>query len=135
MALERTVYHRREMEREFGYSEGALAGGLFFLSGIISADDAGGPLHPGDCAAQVREIYRSIGEALASQGLGPDSVVRETIYCVDMDAMGGGMGPRLDFYRDCEPPALTIVQVQRIGYPESLLEVELTAYRGARQGA
>jgi 2-iminobutanoate/2-iminopropanoate deaminase len=119
------------MEKEFGYSEGVRAGDFFFLSGIISCDEEGLPLHPGDWAAQVEQIYRNVAEALASEELGPSSVVRETIYCVDIDGMGQAGGPRLEFYRECEPPTLTLLQVERLGYPDSLLEVELTAYRGA----
>lgn len=130
MTQEKRVYHRREWERDFGFSEGVIAGDFFFLSGMISCDGDGVPLHPGDWLAQVEETYKSIAHALATEGLGPSSVVRETIYCVDIDAMGGAFGPRLDFYRDCEPPSMTLLQIARLGYAESLLEVELTAFRG-----
>lgn len=132
MSEVKSVYHlREEMEKHIGISQAVRAGDFLFLSGCISWDMECKPLHPHDAAAQMKAVYAEIDGILKQHGLDARHIVKETIYCRDMKALDeAAIAERLDYYKNTTPPASTWIEVSAVGYPETVMEIEVTAYFG-----
>jgi len=129
MATLDQVYNRRALEKEFSFSQAVRANGFLFISGCVSWDLDGNPLHPGDWAAQVREVYNDIEATLRAEGMDFSNVVKETVFCRDMDALIANNGVRAEYYKLCTPPASTWIQISRLVHEDLLLEVEIVAQK------
>jgi 2-iminobutanoate/2-iminopropanoate deaminase len=123
------AFNRRALEKSAGYSQAVLAGDHLFVSGCVSWDMEGRPMHVGDFAAQVEAVYADIDATLKAHGMSAVDVVKETIYTSDMIALAGANEKRLAYYGGTTPPASTWVEIRRLVHPDLLLEVEVTAYR------
>jgi len=66
------------------YSQGVKAGGFYFFSGQIPLDPANGEIVSGGIVAQTEQVLRNIAALLNEAGLGPESVVKTTIYLTDL---------------------------------------------------
>ena len=66
------------------YSQARWAGDLLFLSGQIGLDPASGAMAGGGVVGQARQALENLGAVLGAAGLGPEAVVKTTIYLADM---------------------------------------------------
>jgi 2-iminobutanoate/2-iminopropanoate deaminase len=66
------------------YSQGIAVGGLLFVSGQIPLDPETGRLVEGDIEAQTERVLQNLVGILEEARLSPESVVKTTIYLVDM---------------------------------------------------
>ena len=66
------------------YSQGALVNGLLFTAGQVGFDPDTGELVDGGIVEQTDRVLRNILAILEAQGLGLPSVVKTTVYLVDM---------------------------------------------------
>ncbi len=66
------------------YSQAIAAGGLLFCSGQIGLDPATGSLVPGSIADETRRVLENVRAVLAAAGLELTSVVRTTVYLVNL---------------------------------------------------
>jgi len=66
------------------YSQAIAAGGLVFCSGQIGLDPATGSLVPGSVADETRRVLENLRAVLAAAGLELTSVVRTTVYLVNL---------------------------------------------------
>ncbi len=66
------------------YSQAIRAGGLVFCSGQIALDPATGELVPGGVEAETRRVLANLDAVLEAAGASWSTVVRTTIYLVDM---------------------------------------------------
>jgi len=92
------------------YSQAIRAGNLVFLSGQIPLDPASGKLVEGDIRVQTQRVMDNLGAVLAASGLTFDSVVKSTIYVVDLNdyaTVNEVYGERFKEH----PPARSTVQV------------------------
>ncbi|MGL4960497.1 MAG: RidA family protein [Inquilinus sp.] len=88
MSKRTDLFHAWEAtQKALGYSQAVRAGDTVYVAGTASLDESFNALDPGDLPAQMRNIYRRIGETLAHFSLGFGHVVRETMYVTDMDAL------------------------------------------------
>ena len=122
------AYHLRAIEKDMGYTQAVKAGDFLFISGCVSWDGEGTPIHVGDMAGQLRAIYADIGRTLKDHGLDPTDIVKETIFCTDFDKFFEAASIRSDFYGNQDPPAATGVQITRLVNSDFVIEVEATAY-------
>jgi 2-iminobutanoate/2-iminopropanoate deaminase len=127
MARTGQTYHRRAAEQAFAYSHAVKAGNQLFISGVVSWNKDAEPLAVGDMSTQVKHIYDELRETLAAHGAGFEHVVKETVFTVDIDALMAALPVRAACFAGCEPPASTLVQVQRLVMPQFLIEVEMIA--------
>jgi 2-iminobutanoate/2-iminopropanoate deaminase len=129
MAISAQAYNRRVLEKSAGYSQAILAGDYLFISGCVSWDTEGNPLHTGDFPSQVETVYADIDATLKAHGMDATNVVKETIYTRDMDGLIAANPKRLEYYQHVAPPASTWVEITRLVHVDLLLEVEITAFK------
>jgi enamine deaminase RidA (YjgF/YER057c/UK114 family) len=99
-----------------------------FLAGQASVDEEGRPVHPEDMGAQIAQAMDNLETVLRGAGAGLSDVVRLNYFATDVDrffeAYGGAVGRLAE--AGCRP-ASTLVGVERLAYPELLVEIEATA--------
>ena len=108
------------------YSQAIDTGALVFVSGQLPVDPATGVI-PDGAAAQAEHAFANVLAILAAAGLGPESVVKTTVFLADLAdfAVVNEVYARLF---SAPFPARSCVQVAAI--PKgALLEVETIAAR------
>jgi len=85
-------------------------GRLVFISGQVAIDPSTGEKETGDAAAQAARIMENLGLVLDDLGLDFDSVVKTTIFLVDM-AEFAAVNEVYGRYFTGRPPARSTVQV------------------------
>lgn len=66
------------------YSQAIVANGFAFLSGQVGIDPATGEIVKGGTEPEARRVLENLRAVLAEIGVGFESVVRTTIYLVDL---------------------------------------------------
>ena len=66
------------------YSQAVSRNGLLFVSGQLGLDPASGALADG-VEAQTRRALQTLAAILAAAGLGPQNVLKATVYVANMD--------------------------------------------------
>ena len=101
-------------------------GGLVFAAGACPLDEHGQVVGTGDLEAQATQTVENLLAALADAGVGPDALLKTTIYVVaaeraDLVRVWNVVSPRLD-----RAPS-TLLGISFLGYPEQLVEIEAIA--------
>ena len=65
------------------YSQAVAAGPFVFVSGQLPVDPATGAI-PDGAAAQAERAFANVLAILAAAGLGPESVVKTTVFLADL---------------------------------------------------
>ena len=65
------------------YSQAVESGGFIFVSGQLPVDPATGAI-PDGAAAQAERAFANVLAILAAAGLGPESVVKTTVFLADL---------------------------------------------------
>nr|WP_204261253.1 RidA family protein [Blastococcus saxobsidens] len=110
-----------------GYSRIVVRGDTAWISGTTSMVD-GAVAHPGDAAAQTRQVLTTIERSLERAGFTLADVVRTRIYVTDIgrwEEVGRVHG---EFFGDIRPAA-TMVEVSALIDPDLLVEIEADAVR------
>ena len=111
-----------------GYSRVVVRGDAAWVSGTTSLVD-GAVAHPGDAAAQTRQVLVLIGQALERAGFTLNDVVRTRMFVTDIsrwEEVGRAHG---EVFGDIRP-ATSMVQVAALIDPDMLVEIEADAVRG-----
>src|SRR5207247_2531739 len=66
------------------YSQAVVAGDLVFLSGQIALEPKDGRLVTGSIEDETRQVLTNLKHVLATEGLSLDTIVRTTVYLVDL---------------------------------------------------
>lgn len=66
------------------YSQGVIAGHLFFTSGQIPINPATGEITGADIATQAEQVMKNIGEILKAAGASYENVAKTTCFLADM---------------------------------------------------
>jgi enamine deaminase RidA (YjgF/YER057c/UK114 family) len=115
----------------FGFSQAIEFSGherVLMCAGQTSVDENGTPVHAGDMTAQVGKALDNVEAVLSKAGMSLGNVVRLNIYTTDVDAIF----PALPIWASrlkaagCQP-ASTLLGVQRLAFPELMVELEATA--------
>lgn len=106
------------------YSHAVRTGNLLFCSGQIPLREDGS-LVDGDVSAQTTQILQNIRAVLAAAGLGPQNIVKATIFLSSMDHFATVNQVYGGFF-DGPPPARSTVAVA--GLPKNVdVEIEVIA--------
>jgi len=125
MTAER-FYGNPTTEKDMGFALAVKSSdNKLYVSGIVSINENSEVVHPGNMAGQITHVYETIGSFLGQLGLGMDKVLKETIFCTDIDALMANITARRKFYDDENLPASSWIGVSRLVLPELMIEVEL----------
>jgi enamine deaminase RidA (YjgF/YER057c/UK114 family) len=104
----------------------AKPGRVVHLSGAIASDSDGNLVGEGDIVAQTRQVMENLRIGLAAAGADFSHVVKITNYVTDADEYPK-IAPVREEYLKAPYPASTLIEVQRLIYPELLIEIEAVA--------
>jgi 2-iminobutanoate/2-iminopropanoate deaminase len=115
-------------EKEYGYAQALKVGDTVYVSGQVSHDDNGNIVGPGNMEAQMRQAYANIRKVLAQYGATMDNIVDEILFVTDMNtAFAAAVKCREDMFFGTPVVASTIVQIQRLAFPELMIEIKCVA--------
>jgi 2-iminobutanoate/2-iminopropanoate deaminase len=115
-------------EKEYGYAQAVKVGDTIWLSGQVSHDDRGNIVGLRDMEAQMRQAYANIQKVLAQYGATIDNIVDEVLFVTDMDAaFAAAVKCRPEIFSGTPVVASTIVQIQRLAFPELMIEIRCVA--------
>jgi enamine deaminase RidA (YjgF/YER057c/UK114 family) len=99
-----------------------------YLAGQVSHDDTGNIVGRGDMAVQMRQAYANIQKVLAQYGATMANTVDEVLFVTDMEAaFASAVACRPDAFASTPVVASTIVQIQRLAFPEFMIEIKCVA--------
>jgi 2-iminobutanoate/2-iminopropanoate deaminase len=115
-------------EKEYGYAQAVQVRDTIYLSGQVSHDDTGNIVGRGDMEAQMRQAYANIQKLLVEYKATMDNVVDEVLFVTDMEAgFSAAVKCRREIYSGTPVVASTIVQIQRLAFPELMIEIRCVA--------
>jgi enamine deaminase RidA (YjgF/YER057c/UK114 family) len=115
-------------EKEYGYAQAVKVADTIYVSGQVSHDDMGNIVGLGDMEAQMRQVYTNIRKVLAQYGATMDNIVDEILFVTDMDkAFASAVKCRQEIFFGTPVVASTIVQIQRLAFPELMIEIRCVA--------
>jgi len=115
-------------EATFAYSRALAVGDWCFCAGTTGYDYARMAM-PEDAAEQARNIFGTIGKALAEAGFEMADIVRVQVTVTDVAHWQAAAPVVREFLGDIRPANTTVVA--QLFAPEMKIEIEATAYRGA----
>ncbi len=129
--MERRTINPWPWSVEMGFQQAVEVSGerrTLHCSGQTSVDADGNPVHAGDMVAQVNMALDNLEAVLAGADMTMADVVRLNMYTTDVDAFMAALfevGERLaaSGLSQCG----TLLGVQRLAYPELMIELEATA--------
>ena len=95
------------------YSQAVKAGGFLFCSGQIPLDPSTGNLVDGGIEAQAERVLKSLEAVLIAGGETLRSVVKTTVYLVDLGDFSAMNAVYGKFFPE-DPPARATVQVVKL---------------------
>ena len=112
-----------------GFTHAVRVGGTVYVSGEVALDSTGQLGGGGDLRAQAAQAFANLATVLRIAGASPADVAKLTIYIVDatpgdLDAIRAAAP---DFFPQRNPPAGTVVGVQRLPREGLLIAVDATA--------
>jgi 2-iminobutanoate/2-iminopropanoate deaminase len=115
-------------EKEYGYAQAVKVRDTIYVSGQVSHDDRGNIMGRGDMEAQMRQAYANLQKVLAQYGATVENIVDEILFVTDMDtAFAAAVKCRQDIFSGTPVVASTIVQIQRLAFPELMIEIRCVA--------
>jgi enamine deaminase RidA (YjgF/YER057c/UK114 family) len=129
--MERTDVNPWEWSKAFGFSQAVDVSGtshVLLCSGQTATGDDGSPPTTSDMAKQVELALGNLNTVLASADMSMENVVKLTLYTTDVDELLGAYGSAAPFLGD-NLPAMTLIGVTRLAFPELKVEIEATAVK------
>jgi 2-iminobutanoate/2-iminopropanoate deaminase len=115
-------------EQEYGYSQAVKVGDTIYLSGQVSHDDTGNIVGLGDMEMQMRQAYANVQKVLTRYGTTMANIVDEVLFVTDMEAaFAAAIKCRPAVFSGTPGVASTIVQIQRLAFPELMIEIKCVA--------
>lgn len=129
--MERRAINPWSWQDQFGFSQAIEATDhrrTLFCAGQTSVDLNGAPLHSGDMRSQLAQAMENLQTVLEQAGFKLSDVVRLNVHTTDVDKTLESYGEivgRLSA-AGCQP-AMMLLGVARLAFPELLVEIEATA--------
>jgi enamine deaminase RidA (YjgF/YER057c/UK114 family) len=126
----RDIYTEHQREKPRGYARAVVVGDAIWVSGCTSMTSKGEPQAAGDWAAQVDLAQATIDWTLAQAGATTDDVVRRRTFTVQGTQQNRPHGQGPAPYAKSRPASLGC-RIAGLARPELVVEVEVTAVKGA----
>jgi enamine deaminase RidA (YjgF/YER057c/UK114 family) len=112
-----------------GYSHvvEARGGRTIYIAGQVALDKSGNIVGRGDVRAQTGQVFENLKAALSAVGADFTHVVKLNYYVLDTSQLAGLRELRDKYVNTKNPPASTLVQVNRLAREEFLVEIEAIA--------
>lgn len=107
------------------YSQAVKVNGMLFCSGQIPIDPVTGEFVEGGVVEQTEQVFRNLTAVLEAGGAGLESVVKTTVFLVDMNDFAA-MNEVYAKYFDSNKPARATVQAARLPR-DAKVEIECIA--------
>ena len=129
--MERTDVNPWEWSKAFGFSQAVQVTGaerVLYCSGQTASGTDGSPPTTSDMGEQVTMALTNLRTVLEASGMQMADVVRMTVYTTDVDELLGAYGSAAELIAP-NLPAMTLIGVSRLAFPEIKVEIEATAVR------
>ena len=129
--MERKDINPWEWSKAFGFSQAVEVSGaqrVLVCSGQTAIGPDGSPPSTSDMAEQVRMAFENLNTVLAAADMSMADVVKLTVYTTDVDALFADYGTAAQAIAP-NLPAITLIGVTRLAFPELKVEIEATAVR------
>jgi len=129
--MDRRAINPWSWQDQFGFSQAIEVRAhnrTLYCAGQTSVDSNGAPVHPGDMSAQLAQAMENLQAVLEQAGFKLGDVVRLNVHTTDVDKTLESYGEvvgRLSA-AGCQP-AMMLLGVSRLAFPELLVEIEATA--------
>ena len=129
MAVEKEIKNfNMPWEKTYGYSQAVRVKDTIYISGQVSHDDDGKVVGVGNMEVQMSQAYENIKKLLSDYGATIDNLVDEILFVTDMDsAFQAATNIRKKVFSGNPNIASTIVQIDRLAFPELLIEIKCVA--------
>ena len=94
-----------------------------------ATDEVGSISEKDSLQSQMDRVYEKIRFALKRLYTNFEAVMDETVYVKDVAGFNKLRGMRHSIYEGCAPPALTVLGVNELEHPDSLIQVKIVAKR------
>jgi enamine deaminase RidA (YjgF/YER057c/UK114 family) len=118
-----------EWSKAFGFSQAVDLSGaehVLVCAGQTAVGDDGAPPKTTDMGEQVRIATENLGTVLHAANMDFSDVVKLTVYTTDVDAFLGASGASAEAL-GANLPAMTLIGVARLAFPELKVEIEAIA--------
>lgn len=116
------------------YSQCLVVDGQVYLSGMIAMGPDGQPVGGADVYLQAKECIDKCRLMLEAAGASLADVVKMTVYLTDMSKREGWNRVRAESFA-IPRPCSTLIEVKGLARPGMLIELDVTAVRGANRSA
>ena len=130
MPTRRLISSGSPFEKSWGYSRAVVDGDMIFIAGTTGYDYAAMTM-PDGVEAQARNIFRTIGAALAEAGASLADIVRLQTFVTKGADCEAALKVQGELFKDIRPAA-SIYVVTGLLRPEMRIEIEATAKVGRR---
>jgi reactive intermediate/imine deaminase len=110
------------------YTDGVVAGGWIWVSGMLALDASGALVGGDDVIAQAERVHENVQAVLAEAGAGFEDVVKVTVYLRHIGDRAAVNTVRRRFFGESRP-ASTLVEVSAFVIPGALVEIDAVAHR------
>jgi enamine deaminase RidA (YjgF/YER057c/UK114 family) len=127
--VERNDVNPWEWSKAFGFSQAVQINGtqrVLLCSGQTATGPDGSPPSTQDMAEQVRISFDNLKTVLESADMTMSDIVKLTVYTTDVDALLAEYGTAAQALAP-NLPAITLVGVTRLAFPELRVEIEAIA--------
>ena len=108
------------------YTDGVVADGWIWISGMLALDASGALIGGDDVVAQTQRVHENIKAVLAKAGAGFEDVVKVTVYLRRIADRAAVNTVRRRFFGESRP-ASTLVEVSAFVLPDALVEIDAVA--------
>jgi 2-iminobutanoate/2-iminopropanoate deaminase len=108
------------------YTDGVVADGWIWVSGMLALDKSGALIGGDDVVAQATRVHENIEAVLKKAGAGFEDVVKVTVYLRRIEDRAAVNTVRRKFFGESRP-ASTLVEVSAFVVPGGLVEIDAVA--------
>lgn len=111
-------------------SQGYRINDTIYISGQYSHGPNGVVDHEGDFDAQTRQTLKNVDGMLAGFNVGRSNIAEFVVYLTSPRDQSGPLIPLLQEYLGEHRPALTVIGVTGLFFPQQLIEIRVVAHTG-----
>jgi len=108
------------------YTDGVVAGGFLWISGMLALDKDGRMVGGDDVVRQAKRVHENLRAVLSRAGAGFEDVVKVTVYLRRIEHRAAVNTVRRQFFGKSRP-ASTLVEVSAFVIPSALVEIDAVA--------